>query len=146
MARAEQGRLAPAGNPELALARVGVLLGAGLVPIATAVGFGLRGAPGAAGAAVGAAMVPAMLVVSALLQVWASGRGPWVMGAAAYAGLALRLGGHLVVLALAWPVVDTPSLVVAVTTSLVLTLAAELRYAARTPQLFWLHLPERTRA
>lgn len=145
-AGAEQGRFAPAVNPELALARVGILLGAVLVPTAAVTGLVLRGTQGAAGAAVGAGMVPAMLVASVALQVWAARRGALAIGAAAYAGLGLRLGGHLLVLAAVWSLVDPASLIVAVAVSLVLTLGAELRYAARTPQLFWLHLPERTQA
>jgi hypothetical protein len=114
-----------------------LLLGLAVLAAATA---GLAVGGGAAlSALVGVGLTAVLWGVSALLLVWASGRGKAHALEILVGGACVRLGFYLVILealsGVSW--VHRPSLAIATAVSLAVTLVAEMVWMSRLPRLFW---------
>lgn len=118
--------------------RTGVLL-LGLATVAAATAAVAVDGGAALSALVGVGLTSILWGVSALLLVWASGRGKAHALEILVGGACVRLGSYLVILealsGVSW--VHRPSLAIATAVSLAITLVAEMVWMSRLPRLFW---------
>lgn len=108
----------------------------------------VAGRPGAIGAAIAAAVVLGMFVLSGGLVAFGARFGPNGIFAATLGGFFLRLVLYaaLIVMLSPLPGIDGPSLAVSAAVLLVTSLAWEVRYVMRTPEFFWLDTARTGRA
>ena len=129
------------GDPvELRLARSAALLLLALSVPAIAIAFAAAGANGAKSAAIGAAVVIGMFLMTGTMLSWAAKIGPTALFAAALGGYAVRLLIYAGLIVLLRPIewIHGPSLAISAAVLLVIALAWEVRLVGRNPSLFWI--------
>lgn len=119
-----------------------------LAALAAATGHLLAGPAAAWSAAIGVGLSAVLFGLSVLVLLWVVTRpGDAALGIL-IGGLGVRLAAYLLILdataSTTW--MHREALAIGVATSLAVTLAAELVWLARTPQLFMIDLASRTRA
>ena len=128
------------GVVERRLARDGALAALAAGALVVAVAWVAVGSGGAVSAAVGAACVLALFVVSALALAWAAPRGRGAVGRALGVGAAVRLIGYIAALAAlvsADAVLHEASLAAGIVVTFAVTAAVEVRTLLRSPESTW---------
>ena len=119
-----------------------------LAAFAATTGHLVAGPDAALSAAIGVGLSAVLFGVSVLVLLWVVARpGDAALGIL-IGGLGVRLAAYLIILdaTASTPWMHREALAIGVATSLTVTLAAELVWLARTPQLFMIDLASRTRA
>ncbi|MDP8977454.1 MAG: hypothetical protein M3N17_02540 [Actinomycetota bacterium] len=135
----------PPRDVELHLARSAVVLATLLAPPVVGVAALAAGGGGALGAAIGAAVVAGMFVMSGATLSWAARLGPTALMGAALGGYLLRLMIYALLIVLLRPVeaIHGPSLAVSAAVLLVAALVWEVRVVSRLPGAFWVRTEAR---
>ncbi|MBS3942197.1 MAG: hypothetical protein KG028_14660 [Actinobacteria bacterium] len=119
-----------------------------LAAVAASAGWLIAGPAAALSAVVGVGLTAVLFGLSVLLLVWITSRPSDASAGLLVGGLGVRLAAYLVILDAAsgagW--FHREALAVSVATALVISLAAEMIWLARSPQLFVIHPEARRQA
>lgn len=137
---ARSPRPARSGAVELRLAGAALRVVGVLAAPVLGVAWLAAGRDGLVSAGLGVALVAGTYVLSAAFLSYAARFGPGAVLGAALGGYALRLMLYALLLVILRPVeaIHGPSLAISVAVVMIATLVFEVRYAIRTPSLFWL--------